>query len=71
MSYPMGITMIEHKDDVQLVYATIDSLKLNPQFVDRDDLLQIIALWKELQKMNNILFMIPHLVLLMIKNCIG
>lgn len=28
---------LDEEDDVQLVYATIDNLKLNPQFVNRDD----------------------------------
>lgn len=33
----MSRAFLDEEDDVQLVYATIDSLKLNPQIVDRDD----------------------------------
>ena len=33
----MSRAFLDNEDDVQLVYATIDSLKLNPQFVDKDD----------------------------------
>ena len=33
----MSRAFLDEEDDVQLVYATVDSLKLNPQFADRDD----------------------------------
>ena len=33
----MSRAFLDDEDDVQLVYATIDSLKLNPQFADKDD----------------------------------
>ena len=33
----MSRAFLDDEDDVQLVYASIDSLKLNPQFVDKDD----------------------------------
>ena len=33
----MSRAFLDEEDDVQLVYATIDSLKLNPQFADKDD----------------------------------
>lgn len=33
----MSRAFLDEEDDVQLVYATIDSLKLNPKFVDRDN----------------------------------
>lgn len=33
----MSRAFLDEEDDVQLVYATIDSLRLNPKFVDCDD----------------------------------
>ena len=33
----MSRAFLDDEDDVQLVYASIDSLKLNPKFVDKDD----------------------------------
>ena len=33
----MSRAFLDDEDDVPLVYATIDSLKLNPQFFDKDD----------------------------------
>lgn len=33
----MSRAFLDEEDDVQLVYATIDSLKLNPQFADKDN----------------------------------
>ena len=33
----MSRAFLDDEDDVQLVYAAIDSLKLNPQLVDKDD----------------------------------
>ncbi|MBR1416392.1 MAG: hypothetical protein IJ572_01050 [Bacilli bacterium] len=33
----MSKAFLDDEDDVQLVYATIDSLKLNPQFAGKDD----------------------------------
>ena len=33
----MSRVFLDEEDDVQLVYATIDTLKLNPQFADKND----------------------------------